>query len=298
MKKKAVSCIISLYRCEKYLNKFLENVITQKNFEQNEYILFHVCPNIKEKKIILKYKKKYPRNFIYLISKKKVSLPKVWNECIKNSTKNFVAIWNVDDLRTSDSLFLQLSKFKRNIDFVYGNFTIVNKFGNNNGQLVKHHQIRKDELQKSMLLGPFFMFRKKIIKKVGYFDEQLKSSSDYDFALRLASFYRGFCIRENIGFYLNEGKGLSTKKNTEQGVENNIIYLRYCIFEKIDFTEISNLNKFSINLLYFNTTYHKVESFFKNYKKVINKRIENFEKTIKYKKNIKRINSYIFSKFK
>lgn len=298
MNRKSVSCIISLFRCEKYLTKFLENVVSQENFEQNEYILFHVCPNLKEKKIILKYKKKYPKNFIYLISKKKVSLPKAWNECIKNSSKKFIAIWNVDDLRTHNSLSLQLSKFRKNIDFVYGNFTIVNKFGSKNGQLVKHHRLSKDELNKSMILGPFFMFRKEIIRKIGFFDEQLKSSSDFDFALRLASFSKGFCVKENLGFYLNEGKGLSTKINTLQGSENNVIYLRYSIFEKVDFTEILNLNKYSINLIIYDLKYHQIETYFKNYKKVMKLRKKNFEESINYKKNIKRISRYIYSKFK
>ena len=46
-----------------------------------------------------------------------------------------------------------------------------------------------------MILGPFLCL-KKSHKKIGLFDEQLKSSADFDFALRLSSYYRGHCYKK------------------------------------------------------------------------------------------------------
>ena len=191
-----VSCLISLYKCEKYLKKFLQNCEIQKNFHKYEFIFYHVCPTSNELKIMNKIKKKFPKNIVHIKKNKLVPLPKAWNECIKKSSKNILAIWNVDDLRTANSLYEQSTKFSKKIDFVFGNFKIVNKFGSTNGKLIRHDYLKKEELNVSMILGPFFMFKKKVIKKIGLFDEQLKSSADFDFALRLSSYYRGHCYKK------------------------------------------------------------------------------------------------------
>ena len=58
-----------------------------------------------------------------------------------------------------------LQSFQKKIDFVFGNFKIVNKFGSTNGKLIRHDYLKKEELNVSMILGPFFMFKKKSHKK-------------------------------------------------------------------------------------------------------------------------------------
>ena len=72
---------------------------------------------------------------------------------------------------------------------------------------------RESELQKAMILGPFFMFKRSILEKIGYFDEQLLSGTDFDFAMRLGRYAQGKHIDYNLGYYLNDRSGLSTKKN-------------------------------------------------------------------------------------
>ena len=77
-----------------------------------------------------------------------------------------------------------------------------------------------------MILGPFFMFRKSALKKAGMFDEQLMSGADYDLALRLAFNGKGLHIPFNLGYYLNDGHGLSTGSR-KQPIERTVIELRY-----------------------------------------------------------------------
>ena len=51
------------------------------------------------------------------------------NDCIKHSKGKFLAIWNVDDLRTSNSLELQFKALKgnNNAGFSFGSYKIVKK---------------------------------------------------------------------------------------------------------------------------------------------------------------------------
>ena len=116
------------------------------------------------------------------------------------------------------------------VDFVYGNFIIVNRFGDINGRIVDETG-RENELTYSMILGPFFMFRKSILEKTNVFDEQLVQGADYDLALRLARCGKGMHIpRPHIlGYYLDEGKGQSTKPDSKQPLERTVIELRYGI---------------------------------------------------------------------
>ena len=50
------------------------------------------------------------------------------------------------------------------VDFVYGNYTISNKFKQKKGNYINESG-RENELQKAMILGPFFMFKRSILKK-------------------------------------------------------------------------------------------------------------------------------------
>ena len=79
-----------------------------------------------------------------------------------------------------------------------------------------------------MILGPFFMFRRSVLDRCGMFDEQFKSGGDFDFAMRLARCGNGLCLSDMLGYYLNEGTGLSTNINDDvQAIERTVIELRY-----------------------------------------------------------------------
>ena len=119
----------------------------------------------------------------------------------------------MDDIRTPESLKKMVKVFDENskVDFVYGNYTISNKFKQKKGNYINESG-RESELQKAMILGPFFMFKRSILEQIGYFDEQLLSGTDYDFAMRLGRYGQGKHIDYNLGYYLNDRSGLSTKK--------------------------------------------------------------------------------------
>ena len=73
------------------------------------------------------------------------------------------------------------------------------------------------------------MFRRELLDKSGLFDEQLFSGADYDFALRILNFGNAKYIKENLGYFLDEGMGASTKPNSKQEIERTVIELRHNI---------------------------------------------------------------------
>ena len=223
-----VSTITPCYNMSKYMKGFLENLSTQTH-KDLEVILDHNEPTDEEIMMVEEYNKVY-NNICHIQVEGVDPIGISMNRCIEFADGDYLCIWNVDDLRTPDSIELMAKALDENpdVDFVYGNYHIVPQFGLTQGQYVDESG-REDELRTGMILGPFFMFRKSILKKSGMFDEQLVSGADYDLALRLAFNGKGMHLPVNLGYYLNEGLGASTSQYSKQPIERTVIEMRYDI---------------------------------------------------------------------
>lgn len=223
---KKLTVLASSYKVENYLKEYLKSAASQ-SFKEFEIAFESILPSSKEIKIFEKAKKKY--SFINLnVHNKILPLPAAWNISIERTNSELICIWNVDDLRTQNSLQRMVEVFNKNsdIDFVYGDYIVVNKFKKTKGNYVNESN-RENELKKSMIIGPFFMFRRNLLDRVGLFDEQLLSGADYDFAMRLGRKCKGKHLDYNLGFYLNTKTGLSTKPDSLQEIERTVVELRY-----------------------------------------------------------------------
>ncbi len=220
-----VSTITPCYNMGRYIEGFLENVSTQTH-KDLEIVLDHNDPTEAEVKLVEEHNEKYD-NIFHIQVEGVDPIGISMNRCIENATGDYLCIWNVDDLRTPDSIEVMAKTLDNNTDvnFVYGNYHIVPRFGSTNGNYVDETG-KEEYLKVGMILGPFFMFRKSALKKSGVFDEQLMSGADYDLALRLAFNGKGLHIPLNLGYYLNDGQGLSTG-NRKQPIERTVIELRY-----------------------------------------------------------------------
>ena len=221
-----VSTITPCYNMSKYMKGFLDNLSTQTH-KDLEIVLDHNDPSEEEVKLVEEYNEQYD-NILHIKVEGVDPIGTSMNRCIEYATGDYLCIWNVDDLRTPDSIEIMAKVLDDNpdIDLVYGNYVIVSKFGETNGQFVDVEP-HIPELKEGMILGPFFMFRKSLIEKSGLFDEQLIQGPDYDLALRLVRNGKAHFIPDNLGYYLNEGLGMSTKPNSKQPIERTVIELRY-----------------------------------------------------------------------
>ena len=223
-----VSTITPCYNMSKYMKGFLDNLSTQTH-KDLEIVLDHNDPSDEEVKLVEDYNEQYD-NILHIKVEGVDPIGTSMNRCIEYATGDYLCIWNVDDLRTPDSIEVMAKALDENpdVDFVYGNYIIVPKFGSTEGQYVDETG-REDELTTGMILGPYFMFRKSLLEKSGVFDEQLVQGADYDLALRLAFNAKGLHLPINLGYYLNEGLGQSTKPDSKQPIERTVIELRYNI---------------------------------------------------------------------
>ena len=223
-----VSTITPCYNMSKYMRGFLDNLSTQTH-KDLEIVFDHNDPSDEEVKLVEEYNEQYD-NILHIKVEGVDPIGTSMNRCIEYATGDYLCIWNVDDLRTPDSIEVMAKALDENpdVDFVYGNYVIVPKFGSTEGQYVDETG-REGALTTGMILGPYFMFRKSLLEKSGVFDEQLIQGADYDLALRLAFNAKGLHLPINLGYYLNEGLGQSTKPNSKQPIERTVIELRYNI---------------------------------------------------------------------
>jgi hypothetical protein len=80
-------------------------------------------------------------------------------------------------------------------------------------------------------------------------------------------------VVENLGYYLNSQKGLSTKPNRQQNIEKDQICFRYGIFDKIEKKNLQHLLSFEVKNLLHNERFTSINKFLKNYNQFVKKRI-------------------------
>ena len=54
-------------------------------------------------------------------------------------------------------------------------------------------------------------------------------------------------IKQSLGYYLNERRGLSTRPGTLQTIEKNVIILRYGIYDKIDYSFLPQVFEYNLS---------------------------------------------------
>jgi glycosyltransferase involved in cell wall biosynthesis len=233
-----VSTITPCFKGERYLEKFLNELPKQTCFDKIEIVLDHNEPTEAELALVANFNAKYPGRLKHIVVNPVDPIGISMNRCIKEASGEYVTIWNIDDLRTPDSIQKQIDFLDshHNHDVVHGNFVIVNQFGSTHGQYIDHTWTldRPEELVRGMMLGPFFMWRKSLCDKAGYFDEQLKTGADFDLAIRLAMHSKVGMTHGVLGYYLDEGRGASTNGSAKQPVERTVIETRYAILDKIE----------------------------------------------------------------
>ena len=271
---------------ESYLEVFLKEIKNQTICDKLEVYLDLNSPTKRELDLVKHYKKQYGRNLKVNISKKVEPLGKSWNKAIKNSSGEFLAIWNVDDLRTPRSLEKQLSLLINNkkLSLAYGPYKIVGKFQDTTGTLIDHRRISDFDFSRGMYAGPFFMFPRKVIKSIGFFDESLMSGADFDFVLRLLRIGQRASTSEILGYYLNAGQGLSTKPTSLQPIERTVVQMRYGLYETVDTKLIPYTNKYTIPIVYANGRSFQVRDLVPEYDSLYHENIQLFLKQKKMRK--------------
>lgn len=225
-----LSIITSLYRSELHLSHFLTHVEkVHKKLEESNIPFEHIIiandiipeeENLLSSTALHFILHKVPRESVYAS----------WNRGVRESKGLYISFWNVDDIRFYESFIEGKNTLNSGYDATYFSFIYkryIEVFGI--PVLIKRTVTNPQEYDAAIFrttfpVGPFFMVKKNVFEKNGYFDETFKIAGDFDWWSRLA------CTDIKVkktntlgGIFTNNGKTLSGSKNTLHKEENRRI---------------------------------------------------------------------------
>ena len=186
-KKPKVTIIITCYNSEKYL-KFSINSILRQKFKYWELIVVNDCSTDASLKILNTYKSKK----IKIINlKKNVGPYKATELALRKSKGKYIAFLDSDDISHKDRIFSQFLELEKNknINLVVTQYKIIDQ---NNKIIGYSKTLSQSEFDRklpceNLCCNSSAMFRKKVLKKIKFFNKKYFYSCDYNFYLKIFS---------------------------------------------------------------------------------------------------------------
>ena len=196
-----VSCIVSAYFAEPFLEGRLQNLLAQS--PQPEIVV--VCQRDSVEHRITETFAKLSDAFVLVLTADVPTVYKAWNMGIQAASGEYITNSNSDDILYPGALrkLAEVLDANKNIAVAYSDSDVVAEYG---GQPVGRYEWLEGsilELLKGCFLGPMPMWRKSLHEKYGLFDADMHSAGDYEFWLRIAKGGERFKrIKQVLGAYL------------------------------------------------------------------------------------------------
>lgn len=222
-----VSIITSMFNSSKYIDGFMDNIISQTAFNECELILVDANA-VSEKKFVSRFLDEFKNIHYFHISdfglSKDPGVYGCWNLAIKNSSHPLITNANLDDRRSDLAIEIQKKELEKNqlIDLVYYRTLETDKpretFENNSANKefpCLDHSFNSLMAVNSPHCQP--MWRRSLHDKYGLFNETLMSAADYEMWLRVTN---AGChmkkIDQVLGLYYRNPEGVSSGSKTLQ----------------------------------------------------------------------------------
>jgi glycosyltransferase involved in cell wall biosynthesis len=230
-----VTVLVSLYRCNQFLESFLNYALCTEGLDNIEFLLLHNDPQAEESLVIEQYIGRFP-HMNHVIIKEREGLYASWNRGIGMAKGEYITVWNVDDIRFPDSIMTQAKALDNNPEaaLAYGDIYGSKEYGKYGDNLYSYPEWDRNKkvFYESYVMSCFQMWRRSIHQHIGYYDEQFRCVADFDFQIRTAIHFAFVKVSSPLGVYL-EDVPHKISGHLDQGLENNIIYMRYGAFGKV-----------------------------------------------------------------
>jgi glycosyltransferase involved in cell wall biosynthesis len=187
-----VSVIIPAYNAERWLVQTIESVINQ-TFVDWELLIVDDGSNDGTAQIIQQFVTLDARISGFHQTNGGVAIAR--NHGFKKSRGAFLAFLDADDIWLSDNLELKLNKFTAgDFGLVHSDAGVISSLGQLSEQILtgREGMLLNDMLawKETQVPGPSsILVKREVLESVGLFDEQLSTSADQDFFIRVAAKY-------------------------------------------------------------------------------------------------------------
>lgn len=208
-----IDVVIPAFNAEKYIEKTLASVALQGDHIHSVFVVNDGSTD-QTSRIVESFAKSHPSLVIQLINQENAGLANARNTGIKASTQKskapFIALLDADDVWLSRKLEKQLSVFQASQDsklgLVYSSYELIDEKGSviAGENLIVKPSLR-GEVYSSLLTGNFIsgsgsgvLVKSAVFEEVGFFDEALKASEDWDMWLRIARKFHFDYVNESL----------------------------------------------------------------------------------------------------
>ena len=214
-----VSVIITCYNYGKYLPECIQSVLNQ-TYKNVEIVIVNDGSTDNTNDIMLPY---LANNSVKYISQDNRGQANAKNVGIANSTGEYIAFLDADDLWLPDKLEKQLQCICNDtIGVVYCRANYFDEDSNelNYEMTSEYLQPQKGKVTEYLIFDNFIQFSSTIVKrecfkKFGCFDETLKMGIDWDLWLRMSTYYHFDYVNERL-FYYRMGHSGQMSKNMDE----------------------------------------------------------------------------------
>ena len=208
--KNKISIIITNFNRSKYLDRAIRSCLDQSISITNDLEIIVVDDASTDSSLeILKMFK----NSIKIIKhKRNLGVAAASNSGIKAAKGNFIIRLDADDFLSKYNIQIlsEILLHNKEYDFAYSDHYRVDEAG---------FKIKKVRLNTNEMLfehGAGVMIKKKVFKKIGFYNETLKNCEDYDLLFRIVSKFKGYYIPLPLYRYYIHGKNISLEKQREK----------------------------------------------------------------------------------
>ena len=216
---KLLSIIIPCYNGEKFIKEAIDSAIAQ-TYSNKEIIVVNDGSTDRSCEIVREY-----GDQVQLIDQKNSGVSAARNRGIWDAEGEYIMLLDADDALHPEvaSRKIKMVEQGENIGLVLGHFSFIDQEGNCLDMGTRKREIPSDDCFYYMVkksFGPLAcLFKREVVKHVGWFDPFLKGSEDHDFFIRVAGKFRIAYDTEVGGYY---------RENFNSVTRNSAFMIREC----------------------------------------------------------------------
>jgi len=184
-----ISLVVPVYNIESNLLRECVNSVLKQNYSNWELILYDDASTKEETLDTLKDISNIDKRIKVFYHKRNSHISKTTNDGIKESSGEFIALLDNDDVLAYNALYevVKVLNKDKTLDFIYSDEDKLTEDGT-----ARHYPFFKpdwsiDTFLSLMYVCHFSVFRKYIVDKIGGFTVGLDGAQDYDFVLRFTN---------------------------------------------------------------------------------------------------------------
>ena len=258
-----VTVCIPVFNGEKFIEKTIKSVL-QQSYTDYELLIIDNCSTDKTINIVNSFS---DARINLIKNNQNIGLIGNWNRCLEYSKGKYIQFLCADDYLAKNCLEKKIEVFNKysNICLVFNSSYIIDA---NDEIIMKRRPFLNDRLfdgkkiaYKSFIKRNLFgepsnvMFKKDLIKEIGYFDSKLCYSVDWDYWIKISTKGKVYFINDYLMYYRVISNSITGKllKEKKKLLEDDNQFITNC-----------NQNK-NLNLSAIDTILHKININFRLY---------------------------------